>query len=82
MYSKGGTLLTLTEGVSGRWKGHFEELLYLTNPPSTFKTELKDDGGSTSISLEEVAEVVKHLCSGRAPGINEIHLEMLKALDV
>ncbi len=54
----------------------------MTNPPSTIEAELKDDGGSTSISLEEVAEVVKQLHSGKAPGIDEIRPEMLKALDV
>ncbi len=37
VYSKGGTLFTSTEEVSGQWKGHFVELLYPTNPPSTIK---------------------------------------------
>ncbi|KAJ3582898.1 hypothetical protein NHX12_000129 [Muraenolepis orangiensis] len=32
VYSKGGTLLTSTEEVIGRWKEHFEELLNPTNP--------------------------------------------------
>ncbi len=52
------------------------------NPPSTIEAELEEDGGSTWISPQEVAEVVKQLCSGKAPRIDEIHLEMLKALDV
>ncbi|KAJ3601793.1 hypothetical protein NHX12_029557 [Muraenolepis orangiensis] len=32
VYSKGGTLLTSTEEVIGRWKEHFEELLNPTTP--------------------------------------------------
>ncbi|KAM9337124.1 protein NLRC3-like [Symphorus nematophorus] len=50
--------------------------------PQTHNTELEDDGGSSSITLEEVTEVVKQLHSGKAPGIDEIRPEMLKALGV
>ncbi|KAJ3609735.1 hypothetical protein NHX12_024246 [Muraenolepis orangiensis] len=32
VYSKGGTLLTSTEEVIGRWKEHFVELLNPTTP--------------------------------------------------
>lgn len=32
VYSKDGTLLTLTENVIGCWKRHFKEFLYLNNP--------------------------------------------------
>ena len=82
MYSKDGTLLTSTEEVIGRWKEHFEELLNPTNTPSFVEAELEADGGSSSISLVEVTEVVKQLHSGKAPGIDEIRPEMLKALGV
>ncbi|KAJ3614865.1 hypothetical protein NHX12_018435 [Muraenolepis orangiensis] len=70
VYSKGGTLLTSTEEVIGRWK-HFEELLNPTTP-STVETELEDEGRQTSISLEKVTAVVKHLRSGKAPGVGEV----------
>ena len=59
---------------------HFEELLNLTNPPSM--VELEDDGRSSFISVGEVNEVVKQLHSGKAPGVDEIRPEMLKALNV
>ena len=39
-------------------------------------------GHQSSISLEEVTEVVKQLHSGKAPGADEIHPEMLKVLGV
>ncbi|KAJ3586871.1 hypothetical protein NHX12_013263 [Muraenolepis orangiensis] len=68
VYSKGGTLLTSTEEVIGQWKEHFEELLNPTTP-STVETELEDEGQQTSISLDEVNVVVKHLRSGKAPGV-------------
>ncbi len=40
----------------------------------------KGDGGSTSVSLEEVTEVVRQVRSGKTLGIDEICPEMLKAL--
>ena len=46
------------------------------------EAELEVDGSSSSISLVEVTEVVKHLSSGKAPGIDEIQPDMLKALCV
>lgn len=45
VYSKDGTLLTLTEDVIGQWKGHFEELLNPTDLPSTIEAGLQDDRG-------------------------------------
>ena len=63
-------------------KEHFEELLNPTDPSSMVEAELEDDGGSSLISLGEVTEVVKQLHSGKAPGVDEIHPEMLKALGV
>ncbi len=47
-----------------------------------YNRELEDDGGSTSVSLQEVTEVVKQLHSGKAPDIDEICLDMLKVLGV
>ncbi len=46
------------------------------------KAELEDDGRSSSVSLEEVTEVVKQLHSGKAPAVDEICPEMLNALVV
>ena len=60
VYSKDVTLLTSTEEVIGRWKEHFEELLNPTTP-SVIEAEPEADGGSDSISLKEVTEVVKQL---------------------
>uniref|UniRef100_A0AAQ4NW66 Endonuclease/exonuclease/phosphatase domain-containing protein n=1 Tax=Gasterosteus aculeatus aculeatus TaxID=481459 RepID=A0AAQ4NW66_GASAC len=82
VYSKDGTLLTATEEVIGRWKEHFEELLNPTTTPSLVEAELEAEEGSSSISLVEVTEVVKQLRSGKAPGIDEIRPEMLKAMGV
>ena len=55
-------------------------LLKPTNSPSMVEAELEADGGSSSISLVEVTAVVKQLHSGKAPGIDEIRTEMVKAL--
>ena len=74
--------MTSTEEVIGQWKEHFEELLNPTNTPSIIEAELEADGGPSSITLVEVTEVVKQLHSGKAPGVDEIRPEMLKALGV
>ena len=82
VYSKDGTLFTSTEEVLGWWKEYFGDLLNPTQPPSVMETELEDDGVSSPISLGEVTVVVKQLHSGKAPVIDEIPPEMLKALGV
>ncbi len=46
------------------------------------EAEFEDLGEASPISLAEVSEVVKKLLSGKAPGVDEICLEMLKALDI
>ena len=46
------------------------------------EAELEVDGGSSSISLVEVTEIVKHLRNEKSPGIGVIQTEILKALAV
>ena len=82
VYSKDETLLTWTEEAIGRWKGYSSDLLNCTQPRSVAETELKDARVSLPISLDEVTKVVKQLHSGKAPGVDEIPPEMLKALGV
>ncbi|XP_054862758.1 golgi transport 1Ba isoform X1 [Amphiprion ocellaris] len=82
VYSRGGELLTCTEDIVGRWKEHFEELLNLENTSSVGEAEPEVLGEASSISVAEVAEVVKKLLGGKVPGVDEIRPEMLKALDI
>ena len=63
-------------------KEHFEELLNPTNMPSGKEAESEASGEAPLISLAEVGEVVKQLFSGKVPSVEEIHPEMLKALDI
>ncbi len=72
-------MLTLTGDIVEQWKEHFEELL---NASSVEEAEFEDSGEASPISLAEVAEVVKKLLSGKVPGVDEIHPEMLNALDI
>ncbi len=39
-------------------------------------------GEASSVSLAEVSKVVMKLLSGKAPGVDEIRPEMLKALNI
>ena len=80
--SRGGELLTQTEDIVGRWKEHFEELLNPANTPFGEEAESEASGEVPPMSLADVAEVVKQLFSGKAPGVDEIRPEMLKALDI
>ncbi|TWW77679.1 hypothetical protein D4764_12G0010690 [Takifugu flavidus] len=82
VYSGDGVLLTSTRDVVDRWKEYFEDLLNPTNAPSSEEAGPGDLGTGSHIPGAEVAEVVKKLLSGKAPGEDEIRPDLLKALDV
>ncbi|KAI3362794.1 hypothetical protein L3Q82_001658 [Scortum barcoo] len=68
VYSAGGELLTSTEDIVGQWKEYFEDLLNLTDTPSTEEAEAEDSEVDSSITQPEVTEVVRKLLCGKAPG--------------
>ncbi|TWW56226.1 hypothetical protein D4764_08G0002130, partial [Takifugu flavidus] len=68
--------------VEEEWKEYFEDLLNPTNTPSSEEVGPGDLGIGSHISRAVVAEVVKKLLGGKAPGVDEIRPEFLKALDV
>ncbi|TWW66862.1 R2 Retrovirus-related Pol polyprotein from type I retrotransposable element [Takifugu flavidus] len=68
VYSGDGVLLTSTRDVVDRWKEYFEDLLNPTNTPSSEEAGPGDLGIGSHISGAEVAEVVKKLLGGKAPG--------------
>ncbi|KAK0136738.1 LINE-1 reverse transcriptase [Merluccius polli] len=61
---------------------YFEDLLNPTDTPSGKEAGPGDSGVGPPISGAEVAEVVRKLLGGRAPGVDEVRPEFLKALDV
>ena len=65
-----------------RGKEYFEDLLNPTDTPSGKEAGPGDSGVRSPISGAEVAEVVRKLLGGRAPGVDEVRPEILKALDV
>ncbi|XP_051775570.1 uncharacterized protein LOC127525979 [Erpetoichthys calabaricus] len=81
VYGGDGALLTSTRDVVGWWGEYFEDLLNPTNMPSNEEAEPGDSEVGSPISGTEVTEVVKKLLGGRAPGVDEIRPEFLKALD-
>ncbi|TWW68222.1 hypothetical protein D4764_19G0000200 [Takifugu flavidus] len=82
VYSGDGVLLTSTRDVVDQWKEYFEDLLNPTNTPSSEEVGPGDLEMGSHISGAEVAEVVKKLLGGKAPGVDEIRPEFLRALDV
>ena len=82
VYSGDGALLTSTRDIVNRWKEYFEDLLNPTDTSSDSEAGPGVSGVDSPISGVEVAEVVKKLLGGRAPGVDEIRPEFLKALDV
>lgn len=67
----------LTEDIVGRWKEYFQDLL---NPTDTTSVEeAANGGGESSITGGEVTEAGKRLLDGRAPGMDEVCCEFLKA---
>ena len=79
VYSGDGVLLTSTGDVVQRWKEYFEDLLSPTNTSSIEDAEPVDFEVDASITGAEVTKVVKKLHGGRAPGVDEICPEFLKA---
>ncbi|KAI3358116.1 hypothetical protein L3Q82_002978 [Scortum barcoo] len=84
VYSAGGELLTSTGDIVGRWKKYFEDLLNPTDLPSNEEAEAGDSEVDSSITQAEVTEVVQSsTCQWQqVPGVDEIHPEYLKSLDV
>ncbi len=74
--------MTSTGDVIRRWKEYFEDLLNPTDTLSVEEAEMEDSGVDSSITQAEVTEVVCKLHSGRASGVDEIHPEYLKSLDL
>lgn len=67
--------------LPGSGRSTFEELLNPTKPQSGTETEQEDEGGSMPITLQ-VIEVAIQLHIGKAPGVDKIHPEMRKSLEV
>lgn len=68
--------------MAKQWKEHFENLLNPTFTSSAMQTESGHTVCDSPITVGEVTNVVKPLLSGRAPGMDEIGAEFLKALNV
>ena len=75
-------MLTSTESIAQRWKEYFDDLFNPTNMHSEEEVALEDFWVDSFITGVNVAGVVKQPSNGSAPGVGEIHLELLKALDV
>ncbi|KAK3557981.1 hypothetical protein QTP86_005631 [Hemibagrus guttatus] len=82
VYGGDGELLVSTGDIVGRWKEYFEDLLNPTDTPSVEEPEARDSEVDSFITQAEVTEVVQQLLGGKAPGVDEIHPEYLKSLDV
>ncbi|PWA14909.1 hypothetical protein CCH79_00014216 [Gambusia affinis] len=78
----GTPVINLGTRQTGRETEYFEHLLNPTNMPSIVEAEPGDSGLGSPISGVDVTEVAKKLLGGRAPGMDEIRPEFLKALDV
>uniref|UniRef100_A0A8C6Q6Z6 Reverse transcriptase domain-containing protein n=1 Tax=Nothobranchius furzeri TaxID=105023 RepID=A0A8C6Q6Z6_NOTFU len=82
IYSGDGVLLISIQDVEDRWAEYFEDLLNPTDTSSSEEADSGEFGLASQISVAEVTEVVKKLLCGKAPGVDEIRPEFLKALDV
>ena len=74
-----GMLLTATKDVVDWWR---EYLLNLTEMPSRGEAGPSEPELDSPMSRTEVAKAVKKLLDDRAPGVDEIPPEFLKALDI
>ena len=82
MHGGDGALLTSTRDVVSQWGEYLEDFLNPNNTPCDEEAESGSSDVGPPISGAEVAEVVKKLLGGKAPGVDEVRPEFLKALDV
>ena len=81
--SKNGNILTKDSDIKKRWKEHFDEILNRPDPsePALIDTdnieELNIDTGPPTI--QEIKLALREMKSGKAPGIDNITTEILKA---
>ena len=78
--NKEGEVITEEHKVLERWKQHFEEVLNIEGETTEIQCRgtIALDIGVEPPSLEEVMKAIKKMSSGKAPGIDNIHAEMLK----
>ena len=79
--SKDGKVLTTEREQAARWVQHFQEILNRPEPDDPANPAPADTFLEIDVSQPTVAEVriaIKTTKSGRAPGVEAIHAEMLK----
>nr|XP_021199035.2 LINE-1 retrotransposable element ORF2 protein [Helicoverpa armigera] len=82
---KGGQLIVTSEGQLQRWREHFEEIFRVPSDPVTTAVpaaSLPTSNLDIDVSPptgEEVMKAIRRLKNGKAPGVDLITAEMLKA---
>ena len=78
-----GKLLTKEEEVPKRWKEHFAEVLNRPNPEQVADVisdmEVIEEISAGPITKTEIRSVILSMSAGKAPGIDSITVELLKA---
>ena len=74
--------LDLNWDIVARWKEYLEDLLNPTDTPSIVEAEAGDSEDDSFMTKAEVTQVVRKRLSGKAPGVDEIHPEYFRSLDV
>ena len=78
-----GNLLTKQEEVQQRWKEHFVELLNRPNPEREAEVisdmEVIEEISSGPITKAEIRSAITSMKAGRAPGVDCLTVDLLKA---
>ena len=83
MKDNNGTLLTQESEIKTRWKEHFNEVLNHPEPPELAEIDLEEIDvlpiNTEPPTIDEVRSIIKDLKNGKAPGIDNITSELLRA---
>ncbi len=81
--NKTGELLTKPQEIEERWREYFQELLNVEDVEvdEERNLDIQEEQGENpnEISIEEVKEALKKMRSGKAPGDDELPIELFKA---
>ena len=76
-----GNIIIDEENVKRRWKDYFSQLLNTENEYNELEDAPPVEGPIENVSMDEVENAIRKGKANKAPGVTEVTLDMIKALE-